>query len=377
MAGGDPRLVSLSLNGLAVPDGLPDRRRYTAPPSRRTEAWLASYDRRTLVYDCWRNRDRGEAVMVAPRLLNLWPLFRDALRAGGTADAGRLRRRTHLRYEVLRLPVPPHTDALDFAFPDGSRARLPIGEDLHDAFAGTNALITKSKNNDLDWIADWARYHVHHHGAESVVFFDNASTDYATGDVARALLSVPGLRRVAVARAPYPFGRPGATGRFGVPAQFLQTALINIARLRFLGRARCATAIDVDELIRPVPGSSIFAEAESSRLGAVSFMGTWVYPADTPGAVAQRDHDSLSPARRPCGPKWCLRVDSWFGRRSWEVHRLSEPAHAATMRRDLGYWHCGATSTNWKSDRTGRRPADIAPAPELRRDLDEAGLRAS
>ena len=54
------------------------------------------------------------------------------------------------------------------------------------AFAGRNCLMTLSRDNALDWIRDWAAFHVREHGADAVLFFDNGSTDYRPEEILAA-----------------------------------------------------------------------------------------------------------------------------------------------------------------------------------------------
>ncbi|NDW60189.1 hypothetical protein G0P98_27455, partial [Yangia sp. PrR004] len=40
-----------------------------------------------------------------------------------------------------------------------------------------------SKDNDLRWIEDFARFHARTQGAESILFIDNGSTTYAMSEI--------------------------------------------------------------------------------------------------------------------------------------------------------------------------------------------------
>lgn len=367
-------VLPVHLSSARVPAELGIQRTMTAPPDRRTEAWVAAWDPDTLVYDTCYDPRRREIIMVAPRLLNLWPVFRRALRLDGHRIGRSLRRRVFSRFEILRLSAPPAA-RLGLDFGDGLLHDLPIGREEHTRFAGRNVLLTKSKDNEIDWIVDWVQYHAHHHGADAVVLFDNGSTRYRPEAIQAALQALPGRRQIAVISAPFPFGRPGA-GRFAVPAQFFQSAVMNIARLRLLGQARAVASLDVDEMVCPPAGETVFDAAAKSRFGAISFRGTWVETRDGRGPAPQRDHLCHRPATPPANIKWCVRPDSRMGRRRWGVHRFAEPWFSFTERRDFSYWHCRATSTSWKQDRTQTDPSGMMDLPALAAAWDAAGLTA-
>ena len=45
-------------------------------------------------------------------------------------------------------------------------------------FAGLNTVVVMNKNNNLRWISDFLRFHIHHHRLEGMVMMDNDSTSY-------------------------------------------------------------------------------------------------------------------------------------------------------------------------------------------------------
>ncbi|WP_084862263.1 hypothetical protein [Salibaculum halophilum] len=89
------------LSLVRLPEGGPVRH-YTRPHARQTESYRTAYDQRTLIYEAW--VADGRLNLICPRLLNLWPVLRQGLEAGGVPL--RLRRRRFLRYEWLSTPLP-------------------------------------------------------------------------------------------------------------------------------------------------------------------------------------------------------------------------------------------------------------------------------
>jgi len=210
------------------------------------------------------------------------------------------------------------------------------------------------------------------HGLQAMLLMDNGSDAYPPEAILDALADT-GLHRAVVLKVPQPYGPPRTKTRSGA-GKFLQPAMLNLARLRFLHRARAVLNVDIDELVWTRDGS-VFDAAAGSMLGIVAFGGSWRYPAlGSPPPHRHADHLYPRPDARPCPTKYCLRPGSLIGRGSWDVHRLELPLPMGLVRRqDLGYWHCRSITTNWKSyDRMLPNvldPADAETAAAFARSL--------
>ena len=320
---------TLDLASLSLPEGGLTRD-YARPAARRDALYEARYDRLTLVYDHW--VEGGRIHFVTPRLLNLWPVVKTDLAP---------KRRRHLRWEHLTAPLSAR-----------SLNGLPLspGAPLTDRFAGLRVLMAVSKNNPIDWITAWARHHVATQGTETVLLFDNGSTDYDAADITAALSGVPGLKSALVVRAPFPYGPAhGRTAKLEVSARFFQTAMFNLARLRMLGQARSVLSLDIDEM---ATGPSAHAAAEQSLVGLLQLNGTWVYAAQTGGRKPQAAHDHRPATPQSCMPKWCVAPRRLAGKMAWTVHRIFGDFDAL-FSGQTGFVHCQQCSTGWKVAREG------------------------
>ena len=341
------------------------RRPVRVPEGQRPEGFDAAYDFDTLWYDAV--RIGGTVHLVCPRLYTLRPLL-DRLHADG-ARAGRARVRAFRRHEVARLAAPSGASRLGLALGDWT-AESGISADGAGHFAGLNAGLFISRDNRLEWFADWARFHVGEHGLEALLVMDNASTAYPPEAILEALAGT-GLSRAVVLRVPQPYGPTrGKSGKGG--AKFLQPAMLNLARLRYLRRARAVLNADLDELVWS-RGGSVFDAAVRSPLGAVALRGDWRTPPPRtapPYLHAQHVHERRGDY--PCPTKYCIRPGGPLGRAGWDVHRLETPLGALPLpaRGDMGYWHCRGISTDWKGygrlkpDAIGPRDASTAAVLE-------------
>lgn len=338
----DPVRKVIPIPLVRLPEGGPVRR-YTRPPARQTDGYRAAFDQRTLTYDAW--VENGVLNMLCPRLLNLWPILKNGLVAGGKSI--RPRRRRFLRYEVLSMRLPDQPVRVEFG--DWTAPIIPSGGSQA-RFAGRNLLIAVSRNNALDWIGNWAEAHARGHGTDAVILFDNGSDRYAPEDISDTLSGITGLADHLVLSAPVPYGPPGRTKKLEVPPRFFQTAMLNLVRLHYGALARGVLSLDIDEIMRP-GRVSVYDMATRSRSGQVAFPGRWCYAAASQ-ATSQFAHTLTVGAQKPCLPKWCVVPGSLSGRFNWTVHRLGGPLHQLSMQKRPMFWHCFQTSTSWKKDRT-------------------------
>ncbi len=336
-------------------------------PEHRAPGFEAAYDHHTLWYDAV--RVGGKVHLICPRLYDLRPLL-DEVRADGR-PLGHARLRRSRRHEIAQLAAPPDAAELSLAIGDW-QACSGISEDGAAHFAGLNASMHVSRDNRLEWLADWARFHVAEHGLEAMLVMDNASTEYPPEAILEALAPT-GLKRAVVLVVPQPYGPTrGKTGKGG--AKFLQPAMLNLARLRFLRRARAVLNADIDELVW-ARGGSVFDAAVRSPLGLVSFAGEWRQP--PPRTAPPFIHAQHVHTRRgdwPCPTKYCIRPDGPLRWAGWDVHRPETALPVGLRpRRDMGYWHCRGISTDWKG--YGRlKPGDIGPRDASTAAILERGL---
>jgi hypothetical protein len=284
----------------------------------------------------------------------------------------RARFRTFYRHEYIHLAAKGPRARVSVTLGDWT-GETGVSADESAEFAGLNTLMMHSKNNDLDWIRDTVRFHVHHHGLQGVLLSDNGSTRYGTGDLAEAIRQ-GGATTVRVLSAPMPFG-PRGKRPYANTELYLQTMLVNTHRLRFLRKARAVLSCDVDELVMSDRGS-IFDQAVQSPLGFVRFKGDWRYMAPhTDHAPRHGAHRFGKPDEARCPTKWCLVPGGPMGRFCWSTHSLERmPLDALFISRQARFAHCRAITTGWKSMGRLETPEGTTPDTELAKALDDAGL---
>jgi hypothetical protein len=167
---------------------LPDDGRLRREPSRPLERRDGSFDALTLFYDAFRHPVDGTVLLVGPELRNLHAAV-EQMEVTSTADGrrGTLNVIDQNRLARVTLAGLDGAERLRIAVVPGHSRDLAVQPNHADLFAGLRLLMTASKDNDLDWIAEWARFHRNAHGAEAVLFYDNGSSRYRLGDIAETL----------------------------------------------------------------------------------------------------------------------------------------------------------------------------------------------
>lgn len=342
------------LNSAVLPADGP-RRDHIVAAQYRPDGYDADYDFRTLWYDAiW---DGRAVVLTCPRLLNLAELFKTGrvLLDGLPAPAPRIHR--HRRHDIVEIaaPLQPARITLEAA---GLTLGAPVARVDPARFRGKNVHLAINKDNDPVWLRDFARWHIAEHGLQAMIVIDNGSVAYTPDALAETLLGT-GLNDVLILPAPFAYG-PFGLKPFSRRAKFLQTAMLNAVRMRYLGKARAVLNCDIDELVWCKTGS-IFDLARKSLLGAVTFSGIWRFPVEGhTGFARHRDHLGMIDAVGPCPPKSCIVPTGPLGGWQWDVHGFEQPALARlTQNNRAGYWHFRAISTNWKQfDRLSRRATE-------------------
>ncbi|NSX54871.1 hypothetical protein [Parasulfitobacter algicola] len=299
----------------------------------------AEFDHDTLWYDAIGMADRVR--LVCPKLLNLEAIFKTGqVFVDGWPVRPRIRR--YRRHDLVDLPWKGPKPEIEVRYGDWVGQSM-VNPAVPDRLAGLNVHVAISKNNDLQWLADFARFHIQHHDLQAMVLMDNGSDRYGLDEIG-AVLRQTGLQDVIVLDVPFPYG-PRGVKKMKRKNKYLQTAMLNALRFRFLGQARAVLQCDIDELVW-AGGKSVFDAAVAHPLGYVQFPGEWRYPKD---GTRHGAHRYRLEGRDGCPTKYCIVPGGPMRRFSWDIHRLERLAFGQFLTsKRAEYWHCAGISTNWK-----------------------------
>ncbi|HXX03136.1 MAG TPA: hypothetical protein VEJ37_02300 [Xanthobacteraceae bacterium] len=348
------------------------RRKPVRPPAYRQPGFAEQFDYDTLIFDAFFYR-RNEVLLTAPPFLNLLPLLRKmTITAAPSGQRCEFRIRTLDRHGQIQIDVPAQTKSLVVSSELG-QFQIEPQANYCDFFAGGRVLFTLSKNNRLEWIQDWIRYHRDIHGATGVLIYDNKSTTYSQQDLLGAISEIAGIDRACVVDWPFRYGPQGLDAKRFWDSDFCQCGAWEHARWAFLQRARSAMNGDVDELVISEDGSSVFEAAERSRLGIVRYRGHWVHgfkdrtrvaSEQSPVRVVDFDHYLRHSVRRrwglipvhadACPPKWTIVPSRCPQGAQWSAHRIKGWAKSFLLERNFSFRHFREIGDGWKYDRSLR-----------------------
>ncbi len=323
------------------------------------------YDFDTFWYDAfWA---KGHLTVICPKLFGLYHVIQEGQFFLDGEKAGKFRLKPHEFYDALifRATEQPSTLAFDWS---GSRVESSVNSVRQDSvpFTGKNVAVTLSRDNDLTWIEDFARYHCQVHGLEQMLFFDNASSRYGLDDI-RDALKRGGIADPVVLSAPFRFGLAtrDKKGKLRYNTEFLQTTLLNIARIRFLSGSRAVLQCDIDELVWSKKGR-IFDLTRERPTGLIRLGVEWRYPiSGLTEDFRHSDHIRKTTGDKLCRAKYCIVPSGplWFS--SWHIHTIGLLRSRGSLitPKEHGIWHCKAiTSSPWRSYDPGAMP-NLVKAP--------------
>lgn len=361
---GEARLIDAPSSFAMLPEQSPLRRRPRAPSRLRSPEFLAGFESRVLFYDAFWHADGERVLLVGPPPLNLHWEFQTAKFIALPLDFWLGDRfYTSESVTITELTDVPRGTLEIVARIGHSDYVLPIRQNFAGEFAGRNVIFTMSRDNDLDWIAEWARYHVRCQDVDAVVLFDNGSTRYGIEDIEQKLLQIPGLAKIAVLSWPFAYGAPDrAVLNNPFYSLFCQICAMSVALRRFAPLARGLLNCDVDELVATPEGTTIFDLLAQTSHGLIVMRGQYMEAAAGPGGVAAgRTHRDFPfvlkdpKARQSRQKKWALEpTRPWVS--SLNVHPYMHWIHGrpffSKARPDgVFYRHFRGINTNWKDRR--------------------------
>lgn len=330
-------------------------------PGLRGPDYEDRFDFTTVYSDVFWDEDGRDVILLSPMLYSLEADLEQKFVALPSGEACAHEVRHAIMLSQTRVPAPAGTQGLAIESAVG-RTILAIQPNLKEQFEGRRVITTLSRNNDLQWIQDWARFYTEVHGCDCVLLYDNGSDRYTERDIAEALAEIPGLDRIAVIGWPFPYGafdvrQPISLGQ--VDSISCQGMSFEHARRRCLSRARSVLNADIDELAVTDDGRGLFEIAETSSTGFIQFEGLWVENVPSTArrrrARRHRDFHHVKKGRSEVTElKWAVAPERTGREVQWSIHNIFG-AVPALEGRAVSLRHFKAINTNWDVD----RPADL------------------
>lgn len=360
LAQSDPAIAASS--AVILDASKPLRRIPLGPELERPQSFHDRFDDSAIFYDVFRDHTCRHVYLIGPMALNLTPLI-DSLVITGHPSGAVAKPKIHhgVQAEILRVTLPRGDTSLSFDF-GAQRFDVPIQPNRSQSLRRDRVIFTINKDNDLAWIADWARFYVAEHDATAAVVYDNGSTTYSLDDLRATLAVVPGLQKFLVIPWPYRFGSMddvfeghkfgGNWGMFAQPPKFTQFFR------KYAMSARSILNVDIDELVFSPFRRSVFRAVERSPFGLLRFNRVWVLNARAetgPPRHRQFVIRKKGTAARDRGKKWALAPGRAFFA-SWRAqpwtHQVKGWLNLSGSSDTFYGYHFIGISRSWYWDRT-------------------------
>ncbi len=341
----------------------PLRRIPFGPELQRTQKFWDNFEDFAVFYDVFRDVDGRHVYLIGPMAMNLAPTL-DAMRVTSLPSGSPVRVKVNHGVQASWARGAVRTSDTHLRIAIGDQAfETPIQPNQSQHLAGHRVIFTMSKDNALEWIADWARFYVHEHGATAAVIYNNNTTAYRIEDIERALDSVAGLKAVLVIDWPNrygvmddPFTRHKYRGNWSMYAQ--PPSFLQFMR-KYAMRTRSIVNVDIDELVVSVRRRSIFASVEQSLFGTIRFNRLWVENIrDRSGPPRHADFIVRKKGQKSKdrGKKWALVpsrawfLTTWRGQ-PW-THQVRGWLNLAGSSVEFYCFHFRGVSGGWFEDRS-------------------------
>lgn len=357
---------------MVIPDHINMAREVPARTRGKFTGHIERFEYKMLFYDAFHV---GTHVrLIGPPLLNLNADLRDA----SIRTDGKLRNPTLCDVDMTQASVIENVffkpDVLSIEA-NGWATESAITKRDNSSFAGRKVLITMSKNNPLEWIADWVNFYVRIHGVDAVLFYDNGSTEYAPEDILKTLKNCDGLKSIIVVEWPFKYGPQGEVRGAGGGAGYCQVSMLSHARYKYLTTARAVVYVDIDELVVSNDGRSLFDHLDRQETGVLLMPGFFIEDADIDRMPRFTDFSEWIPSLDPSPAKWAYLPSRLPKNALLAVHAVNETGLRIRPSKSVAFRHFLGMTTRWNALRIATRHPRIGERAidhDLLRDLQRA-----
>ncbi|MDE0309305.1 MAG: glycosyltransferase family 2 protein [Acidiferrobacterales bacterium] len=235
-----------------------------------------SFDRLTVFYDVFYHHSENKFIGIGPRLLNLKKsLMPMQVRCNEMKLPHRLTEMKTIC--ILEVQAPDKVEdglTLNFEFPVFSVSlAIDTSRSVNARVCSpTNRLTisTIQKNNHIEWIEDWIRWHRNLHNVQRVILYDNGSSDRQT--ILRRLKDLDIDVNIVFVEWPFEYGQS--------PDKFAQRGAMNHCRLRFSIEGGYCINTDLDEYLVNKSGQNLLEHLDSTfkdeRISSIRTRESWI-----------------------------------------------------------------------------------------------------
>ncbi len=242
---------------------------------REQKNWL--FDRLTIFYDVFFHHSENKFVGIGPKLLNL-KKYLLPMQVWCNKKKLSFQLTETKTICVLEVDAPDNvrdrSAILNFQFSKFSVSlEIDTTRSVNSRVCNPSNKLTIStiqKNNHIEWIEDWIRWHKNLHNVQRLILYDNGSSDKQR--IVRSLKELDVGMNIVLVEWPFEYGRS--------PDKFAQRGAMNHCRMRFAVRNGYCINTDLDEYLVNRSGQSLLEYLDSSfkdeRIGSIRMRESWI-----------------------------------------------------------------------------------------------------
>lgn len=367
MNAGDLASVTLSSDARIVREPI-------RPMEQRQPNFDERYDRNTIFFDGFIIGGGAKIRFVGPPFLNLDPYMRDARvrvldpATGQDIAVQGMRFVEKKKVTLLTVRLARRIDeaVCELDLGDLGQFRVVVKQAPTEVFAGKRVLFTLFKYEPLEWLYDWAEFHIRYHGVNALVVNHNDCPHATTEEIMSVLEPLEGLDVLTVVEWSFPYG-PAPHNESGWDSTYCQVGLFAQLRDKYFTDAEGVLNADIDELIITEDHLSVFDLLANDPIGYIRISGCWISsnkvgPNHTPYAERRHRHYAYVSDSEidDFNSKWAIRPSAIPPKHQWRTHAITDYRSSKDLRRQTMLCHFRDINTNWKEPRevSGRDPVE-------------------
>lgn len=342
----DSSVNIINVNPIILPLDSDLKRSMPRPVELRQQGYSDNFDFNTLAYDVFLSE--GKIIFSGPPSINLGLesyFYTDSFKIDGqniSLNDLNVELGDRVQYNSINYSKKDVTN-IQWKI-DDKEIQQDVNQDYLRIFKDKNVLLTKSKNNKLDWIRDWVVFYKKTHNIDVVILYNNNSDIYSIEEMRDFLLNQNLGVDIYLINWSFPFGPAGKDGLWD--SDFCEYGIFEHAKRRFLKYANGVLNVDLDEYVFSVNDESIFLKLDQQAY--VTFRGHWISPVlyDINKETSIKNLFYREKNTVECHYKWCISPTKINDAVQWKTHFIE--GFTAVKDNNLYYYHYKAINTNWK-----------------------------
>lgn len=349
----------VNLNSVIIPSTCNLEREMPRPIELREDSYEEKFDNKTLFYDVFQVED--EIFLIGPPLHNLKSIMENSsiYIDNIKIDGLNITWGEQLRYTITKIKFENTSRRYRLKIVNEYfTSETYISRNRTEEQKNKDVLVAINKNNKIDWIYDWAKFYYHSEGINTVIIYDNNSTNYSVEQLATKL-SVLNKIKFYIVKTPFPFGPQGGwldlngkLTQLPFDSFYLQASMLSHARFFFCNQANFYLNADIDELVVEKTGDKIKNVMKEKNLSYACFSQVYIYSSEVNddlklADVYLKDKDSTYGCQKwACFPK---QIDE---SRQFDIHVIH--GLRSTFVNNIVKYHLYPISSNWRDSRNNK-----------------------